>query len=251
MSSVVHGCDEHGSRARDLLEVEGISSGYGRRIVLRNVSLEVPQGRMVGVIGHNGAGKSTLLKTIVGLVRVRSGDVRLDGQSVAGRSAQEIAGQGAAFVASEDYVFGEMTVEENLALAHRGRSAERAAERASRMLEVFELFPILRERRHQTAATMSGGQQRMLGLALAMMRRPKFYLLDEPSLGLAPRVVEEMFALLKTEIGGRRCGVLLVEQNVRQTLDLVDWVYVMRAGEIILSEDPATLRNRPSLWELF
>jgi branched-chain amino acid transport system ATP-binding protein len=216
-----------------LLEVDRIESGYGPIKALHNVSLQVTQGQVVAVIGANGMGKSTLLRTISGLLSPRSGDIRFSGQSVAGLGPEEIVRLGISHVPERRELFGSMTVLENLELGayHRGRSAATEIERD--LAVIWEMFPILRARRGQAAETLSGGEQQMLAIARGLMARPKLLLLDEPSLGLAPLLIQEVartIALLRET--GRT--VLLAEQNATGTLHVADHVYLLEVGRIVL-----------------
>jgi len=222
-----------------LLAVEELRSGYGHVSVLRGVDLTVSRGEVVTLVGANGAGKSTLLKTIVGLVRASAGQVRFAGADVTRVTPERAVRAGIALVPEGRMLFGPLTVEENLRLG--GFSVrDGAAGYARDRQRVFDLFPVLSERASQTAATLSGGEQQMLAVGRALMSRPTLLLLDEPSLGLAPKVIAEIFATLD-RLRADGLTVLLVEQDVRIALKHADRGYVMRTGAIALSGSAAEL----------
>ena len=219
-----------------LLELDRVASGYGRTPVLHAVSLTVGAGEIVALIGANGAGKSTLLNTVMGLLPVVSGDIRFDGRSIARLPTPAIVRAGLGQVPERRQLFGTMSVEENLRMGAYS-VADRAAVAAS-LDEQFARFPILRERRRQAASTLSGGEQQMVAIARAMMARPRLMLLDEPSLGLAPLLVERiMDQIVALRAAGKT--ILLVEQNARAALGIADRGYVLENGRIALG-GPAT-----------
>ena len=226
-----------------MLELRGLQSGYGEMTVLWGVDLDIRDGELVAVVGPNGAGKSTLINTVSGLVPMSAGSLRVDGQAIA-PSAEARVRSGIIQCPEGRKLFPEMTVEENLLMGAYSRS-DRAALPAS-MDEVFELFPILLERRRQIASTLSGGQQQMVAIGRALMARPRLLMLDEPSLGLAPIVVNEVFELLK-RIHARGMTILLVEQNVHQTLEIADRAYVLENGRIALQGSGADVLNNPHM----
>ncbi len=230
-----------------VLEASELVAGYGTKQVLHGVSLRVEAGEIVALIGHNGAGKTTLLKTLFGLLPVRGGEVRYAGRPITGRRAALNVRDGLSFVPQGHGIFTDLTVGENLEL---GGYSVGAAE-PERLAAIYDLFPILKERRDQRAGTLSGGQQQMLALGLALVLRPKLLLLDEPSLGLAPVLVQRVLESVQ-EIN-RRFGTaaLLVEQNVKQALRIAGRVYVMKIGQISLEDRAETLLARRDLWQLF
>ena len=232
-----------------LLDVVGLRAGYGGRPVVYGVDLSVSPGEIVAVLGHNGAGKTTSLKAIFGFIEPMSGTVAFQGHEVTTLSAVEHARRGMTFLPSERFVFHDLTVDDNLLLAAGHEpSAERRAEHRQR---VDDLFPVLAERRTQHAGTMSGGEQRMLGIGMALMAGPRLMLLDEPSLGLSPLYVEMIMDAIRAVANELRVGVLMLEQNVTQALRIADRVYVMRSGETIAHETAGELRTREHLWDLF
>jgi branched-chain amino acid transport system ATP-binding protein len=231
-----------------MLQLERVSSGYGRSPVLHQVSLEVREKEIVALIGANGAGKSTLLNTVMGLVPLSSGEIKLVGKDIGRLATPLIVRAGLAQVPERRQLFGSMTVEENLRLGAYART-DRAAVPET-LEEQFKLFPILLERRRQPAQTLSGGEQQMLAIARAMMSRPRLLLLDEPSLGLAPLLVERTMALIQRlrAAGGT---VLVVEQNARAALGIADRGYVLENGRITLSGAAKKLLQDPAVQDAY
>ncbi|HEY3318724.1 MAG TPA: ABC transporter ATP-binding protein [Coriobacteriia bacterium] len=220
-----------------MLEVAGLSAAYGHVNVLEDVSLDVRAGECVTVIGANGSGKSTLLKTVAGLIRPTAGRVSLDGEDATGLAAEKLVRRGVALVPEGRRLFGPMSVAENLELGAYARGRVALGEDLER---VRALFPVLGERASQPAATLSGGEQQMLAIARALMSRPRLLLLDEPSLGLAPKVIASIFAALD-ELRSGGLTILLVEQDARVALRHADRGYVMRTGRVVLSGPAAQL----------
>jgi branched-chain amino acid transport system ATP-binding protein len=233
-----------------LLEVRGLSVRYGKVTAVRDVSLSVAEGRIATVIGPNGAGKTTLLAAVAGLLPAAGGEVRLDGQDVTGAPVEENAARGLALVPETRELFTGMSVEDNLVLgAFPLRRAGRGA-RAALLAEVYGIFPRLQERRGQLAGTLSGGERQMLALGRALMSRPRLLLLDEPSLGLAPLVVREIFQIV-TRLRERGVSILLVEQNARAALQIADEGFVLETGEVTLAGSAADLAGDPRVIETY
>ncbi len=213
-----------------MLVVEGVQAGYDEVPVLWDVSLRVPEGTVVSVIGANGAGKTTLLRTISGLIRPMRGDITFDGARLNDLKPHQIAALGIAHVPEGRGVFAYQTVERNLYLGGYLRPKE---EIEATLERVFALFPRLAERRHQRAGTLSGGEQQMLVIARGLMSRPRLLMLDEPSLGLMPKLVDEIFDLVQRIRDEEKVTILLVEQNVREALTIADYAYVLQTGRIV------------------
>jgi branched-chain amino acid transport system ATP-binding protein len=214
-----------------MLEVDCLSAGYGKVQILWDVSLRVDEGEFVALIGANGAGKTTLLNTITGVMRPKSGTVSFLGQRIDGLAGHAIADLGLAHIPESRHVFTDMSVRENLEMGAYPKRSWKS--RRQTMAEVFELFPRLEERAGQLARTLSGGEQQMLAMGRGLMCRPKMILIDEPSNGLAPKVVAEVFGVMKM-LHEQGITILLVEQNVRQTLATADRAYVLENGRLAL-----------------
>jgi branched-chain amino acid transport system ATP-binding protein len=212
-----------------LLEASGVSAGYGPLEIIRDISIRVPRGQLTVIVGPNGAGKTTLMRTLSGILPVTAGDIRLGDTSIVSTSVSRRVADGLVLVPEGRHLFAQMTVEENLEL---GGYVLRAPERRALMDKVLGLFPRLSERRRQLAGTMSGGEQQMVAVGRALMSKPKCIMLDEPSLGLAPKMVTELFRILG-QICDSGTGVLLVEQNVRQALTVCDNAYVLERGQVV------------------
>ena len=226
-----------------LLEVERLEAGYGALPVLRDVTLAVGEGEIVAVLGANGAGKTTLNRTLSGLLRPRAGEIRVDGKSIARAEPDTIVAAGLIHVPEGRRVFARHTVEENLLLGAYRRGRER---RPAGLARVYALFPRLAERRRQLAGSLSGGEQQMLAIGRGMMAEPRLMILDEPSLGLSPRLVDEMFDLVGS-LAGSGTAILIVEQNVVRTLDLASRAYVLENGAIAMQGEAAALAHDPVL----
>ena len=228
-----------------LLTVENVSSGYGLTPVLRNVSMHVDTGEVVAVVGANGVGKSTLLRTITGLVHPTSGAITFDGVHITGMAAHGIVSHGLALVPEGGRLFAFMTVLENLELGAFNPASRPDVQQS--LDEVMELFPILRERREQLAGSLSGGERQMCAIARALMSRPRMLMLDEPSLGLSPVMLEKVFDLIRTVVASRDLTVLLIEQNVADALEMANRAYVIEGGAIAKEGPGAVLLVDPDI----
>jgi branched-chain amino acid transport system ATP-binding protein len=228
------------STTEPILAVDGLGVRYGPVPAVRGLTLDIRRGEIVGLIGPNGAGKSTTLNAIMGLVPVHEGDIRLAGQSVRGREPERVARSGIALVPEGRRIFAELSVEENLRLGLAGRRTRAGAQED--VEQVYELFPIVKEFRSRQAGALSGGQQQQLAIARALVARPDVLLLDEPSLGLAPKIVDIVFEAL-AEIRRRGLAVLLVEQRAQRTVAFADRTYLIANGEVRLTLTPADAGN--------
>jgi len=227
-----------------MLEVRDLRAGYGNILAVKGISLSIRQGQIVALIGANGAGKTTTLRSITGLLRPRGGDIRFEGESLVGRSPAEVVARGIALVPEGRRIFGNLSVVENLRMGAYLHWDRRRLERD--VAAVLERLPALKGRERQKGATLSGGEQQMLAIARALMARPKLLLLDEPSMGLAPRLVEVVFDILQ-DIRSRDTTILLVEQNARLALALADEGYVMETGQIVLHDEARNLRENDAV----
>ena len=231
-----------------MLTLAAIHAGYGTFPALRDISLDVTAGEAVGVIGPNGAGKTTLMRVISGLVPASAGDIAFEGRPLAGLPAHRIVALGIAHVPENRRLFPRLTVEDNLRI---GAFIPKARKQfAQALARVYDLFPRLAERRDQAAGTLSGGEQQMCAIGRALMSWPKLLLMDEPSAGLAPLVVEQVFDLVR-RIRGEGLTVLIVEQNVRQVLDIVDRAYLIEAGHIRLAGSAAELKDHALIQQAY
>jgi branched-chain amino acid transport system ATP-binding protein len=230
-----------------LLRIEGLRAGYGHVEVLHGISLVVPEGRMVAIVGPNGAGKTTLMSAVMGLLP-RTGTVLYCGNTAG--TTETLVAAGAVLVPERRALFTDMTVDDNLQLGFyvRRRAGERDSQQSMR--EVFAIFPRLQERRRQLAGTLSGGERQMLALGRALMARPRLLLLDEPSLGLAPMIVREIFRVLADQ-RARGLSILLVEQNVRAALQVADYGYVLEMGEVAAEGPSDELAGNPRIVEAY
>jgi branched-chain amino acid transport system ATP-binding protein len=225
------------------LELDQLEVRHGAVHALRGLSLTVERGEIVGLIGPNGAGKSSTLHAIMGLVAAAGGDVRLDGRSVVGRRPEEVARAGVALVPEGRRIFAELTVEENVRLGTAGR---RNGDRRAALARVYELFPVVKEFRKRPAGALSGGQQQQLAIARALVAEPDVLLLDEPSFGLAPRVVDVVFEALQ-QIRARGIAILLVEQRAQRTVALADRSHVLSNGRLRLTLGPESADDSDTL----
>jgi branched-chain amino acid transport system ATP-binding protein len=234
-----------------LLEVNNIDVFYGNIQALRQVSLLITTGEIVALIGGNGAGKSTMIKAIIGLLRKKSGDVYFEGKTITGFPCSEIIRLGIAVVPENRRLFGPLSVIDNLNLGAYLRFTNRGKiEIQSDLQTVFKLFPRLEERRRQSAGTLSGGEQQILAIARALMARPKAILMDEPSIGLAPLIVQEIFKVIK-RLKEEGNTILLIEQNARMALQVSDRTYLMELGRITLEGKSQELVNADSVKKLY
>jgi branched-chain amino acid transport system ATP-binding protein len=232
-----------------MLRLENVEAGYSRQLlVLRGVTLEVPKGKIVALLGANGAGKSTTLKTIMGLIdnEPRKGTITLEGQEISNKDTESIARAGIALVPEGRGMFKDLTVLENLTLGayHHPKAVK------VRLENVFTRFPRLAERQKQHAGTLSGGEQQMVAIGRALMSEPKVILLDEPSLGLAPKFVQEIFNVIQ-DINSSGVSVLLIEQNARKALEVADYGYVLEHGRVVLQGTGAQLREDENVQALY
>jgi len=227
-----------------MLRVHNLTAGYGPLTVLNDVSLALPSGARLGVFGHNGAGKTTLLRCIVGALRPRQGRVDVDGANTGTATVAENVRRGIAFVPQGHNVFPNLTVEQNLRIA--GLLFD-----PTFVTQVFELFPVLAERRQQRAGSMSGGEQQMLALGMALMTKPKWLLLDEPSTGLAPVVIRNVMRRLADINARMGVGLIVVEQNVPAALKVVEQTLILRSGRVVFQGSAAELGNNADLWRWF
>ncbi|MEM2882419.1 MAG: ABC transporter ATP-binding protein [Candidatus Bathyarchaeia archaeon] len=231
-----------------MLQVSEIDVSYGHFQVLSGVSLQVSDKELVTVIGSNGAGKTTLLNTIAGLLPPKRGEIRFMGKRIDGLPPHKVVEEGLVLVPEGRGNFSRLTVLENLELsAYTGRAKERKDETLE---EVFNIFPILRERRHQKAGTLSGGEQQMLAIGRGLMARPKLLMLDEPSLGLAPKIVLQIFSILR-QLKEEGITILLIEQNAHRALELADRAYLLETGRIAMQGRGEELLQDPHLRKLY
>ena len=222
------------------LVLENLETYYGKIYALKGISLEVPQGKIVTLLGSNGAGKSTTLKTISGLIQSSAGRIEFYGKDITREKAHKIVGMGLIHVPEGRRIFKDLTVKENLELG--GFTLRDEGKRRQGIEHVFEVFPRLKDRQKQIGGTLSGGEQQMLAIGRAMMTNPKLLLLDEPSMGLAPLIVQEIMKIIK-RLNSEGTTILLVEQNAKLALKLADYGYVLETGELVMEGDSAVLRN--------
>lgn len=238
---------DHG-QADVVLKLTGVEAGYGRIRALNGIDLEVRRGQIVTLLGANGAGKTTTLKAISGLVRATAGSIMVEQQEITGLKASDIARMGVVHVPEGRHILKGLSVRENLEL---GAFTERSATvRSERMLEVFRLFPVLDARQHQDGSLLSGGEQQMLAIGRALMQGPKLLLLDEPSMGLAPKLVLDTMHIIK-HLNEQGTTILLVEQNARLALQLANFGYVLEGGNVRMHGDAARLRADKSIVQAY
>ena len=242
-----------GAVARSLLAVQNVDVVYGVSLAVRGVSFSVPENGVVALLGPNGAGKTSVIRAVSGLLSmhngsIRAGDVLLDGKSIRGLAPDKIVGRGVGQVPEGRLVFRQLTVEENL---RAGTSARKHGNTGEALEGVFELFPVLADRRKQKAGWLSGGEQQMVAVGRALMSQPRLLLLDEVSLGLAPRVVELIFQRLGDVRRNLRTAMLLVEQNAAIALEFADYGYILESGRVALEGTAAELRDNPAVQETY
>jgi branched-chain amino acid transport system ATP-binding protein len=232
-----------------VLSANAVHTGYQRRAVVFDLSMSVRAGEIVTVLGHNGAGKTTSLKTVFGILRPLKGTITYRGRDVSKLSSAAHVDLGMSYTPAERFVFPDLSVSVNLRLGALRETSKPARE--SRLRRVHELFPILAERGGQLAGTLSGGQQRILSLGMALMSEPSLMLLDEPSLGVSPAIVQQILTALRRLANEDGRAIILLEQNVGYALREADRVYVMRSGRVILEESAEEMRQREHWWDLF
>ncbi len=230
------------ARGMQMLNLRDVTAGYGKSEVLKGVSFDVKQGEVVTIVGANGAGKTTTLKTLCGIVEPTGGHIEFEGQVITGKAAHDIVDLGITMVPEGRQLFPFLTVEDNLLMGAYKRSAR--AQRQARLDEVLDIFPRVKERLSQLAGSLSGGEQQMVAIARGMMAAPRLLILDEPSLGLSPLLVSQMFDIVK-RVAARGTTVLLVEQNVFNTLKLADRGYVLEDGAVALTGTGEELLGNP------
>lgn len=231
-----------------MLRLENVDVFYGHIHALKGVSLDVADGELVALLGPNGAGKSTTLMTVSGIVRARSGSVEYEGIDIGKKDPKDIVEMGLIHCPEGRRIFGSLSVAENLRMGAVRRKDKKSLK--SDMDEVFALFPVLAERRRQTGGTLSGGEQQMLALGRALMAAPRLLMLDEPSLGLAPLVVQEIFKVIRN-LHEKGVTILLVEQNARQALAVADRSYLLETGSVALSGSREELTNNPEIEKIY
>ncbi|MEE9419423.1 MAG: ABC transporter ATP-binding protein [Desulfatiglandaceae bacterium] len=231
-----------------LLEVKELVVGYKKKRVLRQISLDVGEGEIVGVIGHNGAGKTTLLKSLFGLLPPWSGKVVYSGRDITGRGTELNVRDGLSYMPQGQGLFPDLSVIENLQLGDYALGKKKSN---VSMDQVFQLFPILKSRTRQKAGTLSGGEQRMLSLGLILMQSPRLLLLDEPSIGLAPVIVQNVMETIREVNSRLKTGIMMVEQNIDATSSIVNRIFIIKVGQIVFSGSSDIARDKRKLWELF
>jgi branched-chain amino acid transport system ATP-binding protein len=232
-----------------LLKADISEAGYGKKVVLKNVSMTIEEGEIVGLIGPNGAGKSTLLKVLMGILKVPSGSVQFNGSRVTNRNPDLLVRSGLSFIPQGNRVFTELTVSENLELG--GYILNRSDELARRVEQILMTFPDLKDRLRQNAGKLSGGEKQQLALARALMLQPRLLLMDEPSLGLSPKLVSRAFETIKKVNADFTTSVILVEQKVHELVKIAHRIYALRMGEIVFSGTPSQLQTGDVMKRIF
>lgn len=232
-----------------MLELKSVKAGYSEKLVLNGVTLSVGESEIVGLVGPNGSGKSTVLKSIFGMLKPSEGEILFNGEAIQGRSPSENAKAGISYIPQGSKVFGKLTVQENLEMG--GVLLDDRKELKERVENMYERFPKLREYRNKPAGKLSGGERQMVGFCVGLMMNPKFILVDEPSIGLAPQLVEQTMQLIAGARRERGVSVLIVEQNVRAMLTIADRVYLLKTGTISYAEPQVDEGTEGRLRELF
>lgn len=234
-----------------MLRIDGLSASYGNIQVLKGISIQVPKGKIVSIIGANGAGKTTLLKSISGLMKIQEGRVVYKEKDIAGRPASRIVGLGISQVPEGRQIFSHLSVQDNIHLgAYLYYKRRNRPEIQKRVERLYEIFPVLKDRTKQIAGTLSGGEQQMLAIARALMGQPELLLMDEPSMGIAPLIVREIFSVIK-QLNESGTTILLVEQNARAALKVAHHSYVLERGEIVLEGLAKELLDNPKVKEVY
>lgn len=227
-----------------MLEVKHLKAGYSNVPVVHDVSFTLKQGSILGLLGSNGSGKSTTLKAITGLIRPMGGEILFEGESIIGTDPHKLVSKGIAMVPEGRLLFGKLSVQDNLMMG--AYLIHDKAKKQRRLEEVYDMFPRVKERLGQLAETLSGGEQQMVAIARGLMSEPRLLILDEPSLGLAPNLVADIFKFVK-KIRDLGITVILVEQNVNETLELADYIYVIQNGETVIEGEAAEMKNNPEI----
>lgn len=232
-----------------MLDISGLHSSYGMIKAIKDINIHVDKGELVSLLGANGAGKSTLLKSIIGMVHIESGSIKYQGEELVGKKSHEIIPKGISIVPEGRKIFADATVMENLAIGSYTRDADKALDQKI-LDQVFEFFPRLAERKSQMGGTLSGGEQQMLAIGRAMMSNPKILLLDEPSMGLAPLVVEQVFTIIE-KLKNTGITILLVEQNARMAIKVSDRSYMLNTGRIAGELEASDAASQAALLEVY
>lgn len=232
-----------------MLDISGLHSSYGMIKAIKDINIHVDKGELVSLLGANGAGKSTLLKSIIGMVHIESGSIKYQGEELVGKKSHEIIPKGISIVPEGRKIFADATVMENLAIGSYTREADKALDQKI-LDQVFEFFPRLAERKSQMGGTLSGGEQQMLAIGRAMMSNPKILLLDEPSMGLAPLVVEQVFTIIE-KLKNTGITILLVEQNARMAIKVSDRSYMLNTGRIAGELEASDAASQAALLEVY
>jgi branched-chain amino acid transport system ATP-binding protein len=233
-----------------MLAIKDVNAGYQKLQILKSVSLHVKKGEIVSILGANGAGKTTILRSITGGVKISTGQILFEDREITGLPSHVVAKLGIAHVPENRKLFKDLSVEDNLLLS--GKSFHRSkAEMANKLHYVYELFPRLKERQKQISGTLSGGEQQMVAIGRGLMMNPKILILDEPSQGLAPQVVSEIFHVIKTLAKNNNLTVLLVEQNIYEALHISDRGYIIKNGQVILEGNADHLLNQPDIKQAY